>query len=256
MADDAATTEEGYDWGYLIDGGAIPFVYGTGLTAITLRLFVDPPATPRLFSESEGGAEPHEDTVPEAIVTAYASGGALALGLIPGDDSKLFHLKGYAEAVLTTLAITEIAKASFGRHRPSFSPGDTDLDARRSFFSGHSSVWFGASTYLTLYLNQHVFSRWRGEEDHAFWTFVSAFLLYGSAIYVSSTRVTDNRHHLSDVLVGAGVGTATSLVFYWYQESRYRSAKSPRQPSEYSVWDRARLIPWTSGPGASVMVSF
>jgi membrane-associated phospholipid phosphatase len=255
-ADAEARVDDDIGWEYLLDGGAVPFVYATGITALSLRLLVEPPETPRFFSESEGGEAFSSDTISEAAVTGYLSLGALTVGLVPADDSRMFHLKGYAEAILTTLALTEISKATVGRHRPHFSPDETDPDQRRSFFSGHSSLWFATSTYLGLYLNAHVFSRWRDDDDFAFWTFVPAAALLGGSIYVASTRVDDNRHHLSDVLVGAGVGTATSLIFYWYQESRYRDARARLGAGEYSVWERIQIAPWGRDPGVTVMMSF
>jgi membrane-associated phospholipid phosphatase len=180
------------------------------------------PDEPRLFSADEGGAPGGGDTVPEAAVAAYAIGVGAVIGLVPG-EGRWYHFKGFLESTATTLALTEGAKATFGRHRPHWQPGDDDDDSRRSFFSGHSSLTFSTTTYLGLYLHQHVFDRWRDPGEHyAWWELGPHLLLAGAAAAVAWTRVEDERHHKSDVITGAAVGTVSSVVFYAWQQSRLR----------------------------------
>jgi hypothetical protein len=60
-----------------------------------------------------------------------------------------------------------------------------------SFPSGHSSVTFAAATVIERHLG------WR-----------RSVLGYTLASYVAASRLHDNRHHLSDVIFGAAIGTA------------------------------------------------
>jgi PAP2 superfamily len=215
--------ESGVTWHYLYDGGMLPFFYVPMAVALGVRLFADPPPTPRLFSATEGGAPFHADTVPESAVALYAVTGAAAVILLPTNKwARLYHLKGYGEAMMTNAMLTEVAKVTFGRHRPHWMPG-MDADSRSSFFSGHSSFTFATSTYLGLYLHGHVFSKWRDPgQSYAWWETLPLGVLAGGSVAVAASRVHDNRHHPSDVITGAAVGTSVSAAFYLWQDSRYR----------------------------------
>jgi len=205
------------DANYFWDDGAIPFIYGSASLTLALRIFVEPAATPRLFSESEGGAEVRGDSVPNVFVAVYALAGAGVIAAVTS-HTRLHHLKGYAEAVITTMALTEISKTFFGRHRPDYREGDTKSQQRRSFFSGHSSVTASSSVYLGLYFHYHLRHRLRGPWGGAGSALVYTFLT-ASAIGVPLSRVVDNRHTTGDVLAGAFVGSAMSAIFFAYQES-------------------------------------
>lgn len=220
---------------YLWDGGALPFVYGSGALALGIRLFVSPRSSPGLFPPDEGGAQVADDTVPEVALGLAALGG---LGLIAGipNVGRWHHAKGYAEAVLTTIALTEIAKNLAGRHRPTYHVGSTDLDLRRSFFSGHSSVTAVTTVYLGLYLHRHVLPQLHG--PYATVVRVASYgALAAAFIGVPVSRVKDNRHHLSDVTAGAFVGSAVALSFYAFQESRFL-----RSEEDFYVDKRRRML--------------
>jgi membrane-associated phospholipid phosphatase len=235
-------------WKYLYDGGAIPFFWVPAGVTLGLALFAEPPATPRLFSETEGGAEPKDDTVPNVAVAVYVVAGLGAIAAIPVARSvRAFHLKGYAEAMTTTATLTEVAKVTFGRHRPSWTPATDEADMRKSFFSGHASLTFGTSTYLGFYLHDHVFSEWRDPgQAFAAWELLPLGALAAGSVAVAASRVHDNRHNVSDVVTGAVVGTGISVGIYLWQESRYQSALAHAQrPREASLFERVRLVPST-----------
>lgn len=242
-----------FEWSYFYDGGAAMFVWGSGAVALGLRLFGEPPETPLLFDPDEGGDVSPGETVPEAAISAAAILGSGVVVAVPS-PARLFHLKGYGEALLTTTATTELAKAVFGRHRPYWTPEAGD-EARRSFFSAHASVSFATATYLGLYLHGHLFARWRDpDQAFAWWETVPLAALAGVPTWIAWTRLDDNRHHTSDVIAGAVIGTATSISFYVYQELRYRRAleSTPR-----TAWvDRIRLMPSLEQPGLVVFGAF
>ncbi len=208
----------------LWNGGAIPFIYAAAGITFGLHYFANPPESPRFFSESEGGEEVLGDTVPEAAVAAFAIGSAGLIAAVPTGE-RWHHLKGFAEGIFTTLAITEIAKNVVGRHRPSFSESQKeDIDLRRSFFSGHSSLTAASTVYFGLYLNLHILPSVM--DSHLRLAQAAATVgLGGILIGVPATRVKDNRHHLSDVVTGVAVGSATAVGFYLYQSYRFSSAK-------------------------------
>ena len=239
------------DAAYFWDGGALPFVYGSLAVGVGLRLFVTPPDTPRLFSASEGGATTFDDTVPSYAVGLYAGAGAGLIALLP-TSARLHHLKGYSEAVLTTMALTEIAKNFFGRHRPLFQEGDEDPDHRRSFFSGHASITAASTVYFGLYLHQHIGPRLRGPRA-GLYKALAFTLLGGALVGVPISRVRDNRHHLSDVLTGAFAGSAMAALFYAYQESRYQDDREELYGAKRS---RLVLVPDLDNRGLSLMTSW
>lgn len=220
---------------YLWDGGALPFVYGSGILTLGLRLFVQPPQTPRLFPASEGGESVSSDTIPEAAMAGVALSSVGLIAALPG-EGRWYHLKGYAQTLLTTLAITEVAKNSVGRHRPTYAGDLSDLDSRRSFVSGHSSLGAAMSVYLALYLGRNILPQ-IDPRRRRLYRALGTVGVGAALVGIPLSRVSDNRHHLSDVLTGSFVGAATAVGFYAYQESRLHNDRE----SHYRA-KRSRII--------------
>jgi hypothetical protein len=84
-----------------------------------------------------------------------------------------------------------------------------DGSAHNSFPSGHTAQAFAAATFLTEEF---------GNEYK--WT---PFLAYSMATSVGLMRVANNRHYISDVLVGAGIGIISTKVAY--MTHRYKWGK-------------------------------
>ncbi|CAF0930169.1 unnamed protein product [Adineta steineri] len=82
-------------------------------------------------------------------------------------------------------------------------------DARRSFFSGHTSPVFYGFAFLIMYI--HVAWSWRhlGIIGHLFQVGLAIL-----ACYIGYTRISDYRHHWWDVLVGAIVGSLVAFVTF------------------------------------------
>ncbi len=127
---------------------------------------------------------------------------------ITQEDYKRIFL--FQKSLIYTYTITEIVKSITNRERP-------DGSDNRSFFSGHTSTTFAASTYLFLELND-LYDNWSLTKDNPFlkttFNVVSFSTLYGWAGYVGYSRIRDKKHYLSDVVVGAAVGTLISMIVY------------------------------------------
>lgn len=101
------------------------------------------------------------------------------------------------ESFAFTGAVTGITKIAFGRKRPSMTNDQFDFnpfhffnDDSIAFFSGHTSTAFSLSTIIS------------GNLDGTGWKILS----YVPAFITAFSRVYENRHWTSDVLMGAAVG--------------------------------------------------
>ncbi|XP_037945966.1 putative phosphatidate phosphatase isoform X2 [Teleopsis dalmanni] len=135
---------------------------------------------------------------------------------------------------------TDIAKYSIGRLRPHFfavcqpmmSDGSTCADTsnagkyiqdfrcigegssarmlkeiRLSFPSGHSSFTFFTMVYLALYLQSRM--TWRGSKLLRHFL---QFIFIMIAWYTALSRVSDYKHHWSDVLAGSTIGSLCAII--------------------------------------------
>jgi membrane-associated phospholipid phosphatase len=203
---------------YLVDGGAIPFLWLPALIGMAVSKWMDPRPEPLWFDADEGGLPP-DDTVevPDAAITVSA----LAIGVAiagRGDESRWFHVKGLAQGLEVTTLAVKLSKNPFGRHRPDRDPDADTADSHRSFVSGHASRSAATLTYLGLYLHQHVLER--PSTRALVWTGLAVLQLA-----VSTERVIRRRHHVTDVIAGSVLGAATATIFYLWQEQRYRRVK-------------------------------
>ncbi|QQS34604.1 MAG: phosphatase PAP2 family protein [Ignavibacteriales bacterium] len=124
------------------------------------------------------------------------------------DDYK--HIFLFGKSILYTFAITDITKETIGRKRP-------DGSDTKSFFSGHTSTAFATSSFLYREIDDYLDSSPMTANNDVLRKSLKAisFLsLYGWAGYVGYSRMQDNKHYLSDVIVGAAVGTIISNVIY------------------------------------------
>ncbi|KAL7266850.1 hypothetical protein RUND412_010585 [Rhizina undulata] len=103
-------------------------------------------------------------------------------------------------------------------------------DGFRSFPSGHSSMSFSGLTYLTIFLLSHSFPiPWlngrASPSPRVFSSLPRNFVIAVSmfsfllAMYVASTRVSDFRHHGTDVLAGSILGI-TCAIWGWTMYGR------------------------------------
>lgn len=86
-------------------------------------------------------------------------------------------------------------------------------DARKSFPSGHSSLSFYSMLFLALILN-HLAVNFRLLGNLLF-RFLQVFFV-SVAFVVALSRVTDNKHHPTDVLSGGIIGSLCAFITYAY----------------------------------------
>ncbi|XP_012691618.1 phospholipid phosphatase 3 isoform X2 [Clupea harengus] len=162
-------------------------------------------------------------------------------------------------------SFTDIAKVSVGRMRPHFlevcNPDFTLIncslgyitdykclgipskvqEARKSFFSGHASFSMFTMLYLAFYL-QSRFS-WRGAR---LLRPLLQFTLLMMAFYTGLSRVSDHKHHPTDVLAGfvQGALVAYCIVFYVSDlfKPKAKAATPPPSPIKKELLPSADII--------------
>lgn len=129
----------------------------------------------------------------------YPALGTLAtygLGLALEDESMRMFARKTCASLLIAGGITTVFKSIIGRSRPFANEGSGQFtpftlnDARLSFPSGHSTVAFVMSASLSK-----VIDRWWAD-----------ILLYGLATGTAYARMHNDRHWLSDTVLGAAIG--------------------------------------------------
>jgi len=127
---------------------------------------------------------------------------------ITKDDYKRLFL--FYKTLTYTHVLTEAAKNLVDRQRP-------DNSDSRSFFSGHTAVTFAAANFIYREVNDYINTLPNYSENKLEYTGLKAAsfaVLYGWAGYVGYSRMYDNKHYLSDVLLGAAAGFIISNLIY------------------------------------------
>ncbi|XP_061457289.1 phospholipid phosphatase 2 isoform X2 [Rhineura floridana] len=132
-------------------------------------------------------------------------------------------------------SLTDLAKYLIGRLRPNFlavcqpdwskvncslyvqlegvCQGDIKhiTESRLSFYSGHSSFGMYCMMFLALYVQARLVGRWARLVRPTIQFFLISF-----AVFVGYTRVSDYKHHWSDVLVGLLQGALIAVLVVRY----------------------------------------
>ncbi|XP_056301402.1 phospholipid phosphatase 3 isoform X2 [Danio aesculapii] len=147
-------------------------------------------------------------------------------------------------------SFTDIAKVSVGRMRPHFldvcQPNYSTIDcsmgyiteytctgdagkvqeARKSFFSGHASFSMYTMLYLAFYLQSRF--TWRGAR---LLRPLLQFTLLMMAFYTGLSRVSDHKHHPTDVLAGFAQGALVAYCIVFYVSDLFKpKAKTATPP--------------------------
>ncbi|XP_073449993.1 phospholipid phosphatase 3 isoform X1 [Aquarana catesbeiana] len=146
-------------------------------------------------------------------------------------------------------SFTDIAKVSIGRLRPHFlavcNPDFTKIncslgyiqeytctglpnkvmEARKSFFSGHASFSMYTMLYLVFYLQSRF--TWRGAR---LLRPLLQFTLLMMAFYTGLSRVSDHKHHPSDVLAGFVQGALVAYCIVFFVSDLFKPSKKSCPP--------------------------
>uniref|UniRef100_A0A4W5MP73 Phospholipid phosphatase 3 n=1 Tax=Hucho hucho TaxID=62062 RepID=A0A4W5MP73_9TELE len=194
------------------------------------------------------------DTISDAVLCAAGILIAI-LSIVIGECYRIHHLREGSKSFIgnpyvsslykqvgvfifgcaISQSFTDIAKVSVGRMRPhfldvcnpdwsaincslgyitSYTCKDSESkvqEARKSFFSGHASFSMFTMLYLAFYLQSRF--TWRGAR---LLRPLLQFTLLMMAFYTGLSRVSDHKHHPTDVLAGfvQGALVAYCIVFY------------------------------------------
>lgn len=124
------------------------------------------------------------------------------------------------EALFVAIGAVSVIKGLAGRGRPLLDIGDPgnfgfargyrkDSDNYRSFPSGHTAMGFAAASAVTA-------------ETSQWWPKSTKFvapLMYGGATMIGLSRMYNNKHWTSDVVMGAAIGTFAGLKVVKYHHS-------------------------------------
>jgi membrane-associated phospholipid phosphatase len=135
----------------------------------------------------------------EGVVIAPVTLGLIAVGVVANEPPILHAGLRVGAAVLLTTAVTQAAKYALGRERPGDTDDEWDFDpfgGAHAMWSGHTSSAFAFATVLSQEINHP-------------WATVG---LYALATGTAWSRVYDNAHWASDVIVGAAAGIACAKI--------------------------------------------
>jgi membrane-associated phospholipid phosphatase len=143
---------------------------------------------------------------------SYIIGGTMYLTGRVAKNRKLASLGLHGlEGLLVGEATGSVLKGIVGRQRPFVLPQDANSykllrgfregNPYRSFPSGHSVAAFAAAAAVTAETSRNDPSS----------TWYVAPIMYGGAALVGISRMYNNQHWASDVLIGAGIGTFAGL---------------------------------------------
>ncbi len=142
------------------------------------------------------------DAVSDVAILVLAGGTWYELSELSNGNA---HVAASLEATAWTYGVTELAKALINRNRPILYSEDAieaqrSVNSHRSMYSGHTAVSFalGTSYYLSM-SDKTGFDR--------SWPLISAAV-------IGAMRLAAGKHFPTDVLVGAVLGIATSMVMH------------------------------------------
>ncbi|XP_029940189.1 phospholipid phosphatase 1 isoform X1 [Salarias fasciatus] len=149
-------------------------------------------------------------------------------------------------------SLTDIAKYSIGRLRPHFlhvcqpdwskincsagayiedftCQGDQRMsnEGRLSFYSGHSSFSMYCMLFLALYLQARLRAEWARLLRPTL-----QFFLIAASVYTGLSRVSDYKHHWSDVLTGLLQGALMALLVVFFVSDFFKPGPESRQNPE------------------------
>ncbi|KAG7510161.1 hypothetical protein JOB18_015186 [Solea senegalensis] len=161
--------------------------------------------------------------------------------------SALYKVVGtYLFGAAVSQSLTDLAKFTIGRPRPNFMAVCAPIhcegymlhinctgsirnvtESRLSFYSGHSAFGMYCMLFLSLYVQARMQGKWTRLVRPTIQFFLVMF-----ALYVGYTRVSDNKHHWSDVLVGLLQGALVASLNVRYVSDFFKQRPAPRNQPE------------------------
>jgi PAP2 superfamily len=168
------------------------------------------------------------------VAVAGMTVGLFSAGRISRGDK--FRATSYdlSQAIIVTAVYTSAIKLTVRRERP-------DESNKLSFPSGHSSNAFAAATVVARHYPK------------------LAIPLYGVATYIAVSRMAANKHYLSDIVAGGGLGwgIGRAVVRRNGRPPDVQPGKTGEPPPDKTTW---QIAPWAGpagdGRGLTVVVTF
>ncbi|KAG7228834.1 hypothetical protein INR49_008612, partial [Caranx melampygus] len=172
----------------------------------------------------------------------------------------IFSMGVFLFGCAVSQSFTDIAKVSVGRMRPHFldvcrpdfstincslgyitnytcTGEESDVqEARKSFFSGHASFSMFTMLYLAFYLQSRF--TWRGAR---LLRPLLQFTLLMMAFYTGLSRVSDHKHHPTDVLAGFVQGALVAYCIVFYVSDLFKPRVKPATPPPSPI--KKELLP-------------
>uniref|UniRef100_A0AAV2JXJ5 Phospholipid phosphatase 3 n=1 Tax=Knipowitschia caucasica TaxID=637954 RepID=A0AAV2JXJ5_KNICA len=253
-------------------GVSVPVVSVTGLPFLVIETSAVQPYRRGFYCNDESIKYPAKkgDTISDGVLSA-AGILITIMSIVIGESYRIYFLhegsksfvsNPYISALYKQVGVfifgcaisqsfTDIAKVSVGRMRPHFldvckpdfstincslgyitdyqcqGPESKVQEARKSFFSGHASFSMFTMLYLVFYLQSRF--TWHGAR---LLRPLTQFTLIMMSFYTGMSRVSDHKHHPTDVLAGfiQGALVAYCVVFYvsdLFKPKGRRSTVSP-----------------------------
>ncbi|CAL8284317.1 unnamed protein product [Lota lota] len=159
-------------------------------------------------------------------------------------------------------SLTDMAKFTIGRPRPNFlsvcAPENCNgylaqinctglprnvTESRLSFYSGHSSFGMYCMLFLSLYVQARMQGKWTRLVRPTIQFFLVAF-----ALFVGYTRVSDYKHHWSDVVVGLLQGALIACLTVRYVSDFFKERQAPCADPDVSEEQHMERKPSPSPP--------
>ncbi|RYZ28726.1 MAG: phosphatase PAP2 family protein [Chitinophagaceae bacterium] len=180
---------------------------------------------------------------------AYTLGALGAYGFLFKNEKMQTTTLLALQSYITGAAVENVLKFITGRQRPfAYNPNQVeaeptflgpfkkiyDVEGKRlngSFPSGHTTVAFAAATVYAM------------EYRDRPWV---PILCYTSALLIGLSRITENKHWLTDVVVGAALGylTGRQVVNNYHRYAKLKSPKQSRNSVSFSLgFQQGAILP-------------
>jgi membrane-associated phospholipid phosphatase len=168
---------------------------------------------------------------------------------VTGNRHADHELVALVEAFALAMAVNQTVKVSTGRLRPYYELGRSPSlppppDTNLSFFSGHATSAFTLAAFVSRDLGDWLAVRPLARAAPAARILVGrvvpAVALYGAASLVAVSRIVDQAHYLTDVALGAAVGSLVGNLVY---ALHFDTAGAPRRLGASAATARLHPLP-------------